>query len=507
MWVNIGDYSSSSNTIVKYAYNQDNNMTSVTDWLNNTTSFTYSQDSQVASVIYPSSTTYNLSFSYDPAGALINEIADNNGTNSNFATTRNANESIASVQTNSGTTQPALYNGANQLVSGGSQSGSGTDSYYNYTVAGGNLNCITAPNTSGYNCSNQNSSYSNSLVYGTNANALGSELGCSVPSSTQLTNCPTTPVANETTYSYSNSGQRISQSTTTSTGTNTTYYSYGSQGNLDCITTPNTLGYNCSNQNPSYSSTFVYNSNGERMAQTLANSSTQLFTWNNNSSVPRIIQDSINSYIYGPNIFNYGPIPIEQINQSNGSVYYLVDNYAGITATYNSSFNLVELQNYSAYGVDNKGGQNITSLGYMGGYEDQGGLVYFIHRQYDPTTGEFLTIDPMFDSTYSAYSYTGGDPMNGSDVSGLWGWNPISDVTQAWNDTGGKAVSFVHKHKKGFEIGAGVVLGVAAAAAPAGSWLASTADGISAFSLMFGIAGTAVDATTGIASASMLCGS
>ncbi len=50
-------------------------------------------------------------------------------------------------------------------------------------------------------------------------------------------------------------------------------------------------------------------------------------------------------------------------------------------------------------------------------------------------------------------------------------------------------------------------LGVAAAGAPAGSWLASTADGISAFSLMFGIAGTAVDATTGIASASMLCGS
>ena len=42
-------------------------------------------------------------------------------------------------------------------------------------------------------------------------------------------------------------------------------------------------------------------------------------------------------------------------------------------------------------------------------------------------------------------------------------------------------------------------LGAAAAAAPAGSWLASTADGLSVFSLMFGIAQTVVDATTGFA--------
>ncbi len=33
--------------------------------------------------------------------------------------------------------------------------------------------------------------------------------------------------------------------------------------------------------------------------------------------------------------------------------------------------------------------------------------------------------------------------MNAVDPLGLWGWNPVSDVTQAWNDTGGKAVHAV----------------------------------------------------------------
>ena len=416
---NCNSPASSSNTIVNYTYNKDNLMTSVSDWLSNDTQFAYNADNQVSSINYPSSTTFNLSLTYDPTGALTNEVVDNNGTNSNIATSRNTNESIASTQTNSGNIQSTSYNGANQVTSAGSQATSGTDSYYNYSIAGGNLNCITQPNSSGYNCSNMNSNSSNSLVYGSNGGVNGGELACSVPSSSILSTCPTTPVTNETTYGYSNAGQRTSQSTVTSTSTNTTYYSYGASGNLNCITLPNTSGYNCSNQNPQYTNTFVYNSSNEIMAETLANSSTQVFTWNNNSSVPRIIDDSLNYYIYGPSVFNYGPIPIEQINQSTGDVYYLVDTYAGVTATYNSSFSGVELQIYSPYGIDQTGGQDITPLCYQAGYQFPNNLVYFINRVYDPTTGEFLTIDPMFDSTYQAYGYVGGDPVNGSDVNGL----------------------------------------------------------------------------------------
>jgi hypothetical protein len=75
--------------------------------------------------------------------------------------------------------------------------------------------------------------------------------------------------------------------------------------------------------------------------------------------------------------------------------------------------------------------------------------------------------------TQTPYSYAGDDPMNQSDPLGLWpSWgdlNPVSAAQRAWNDTGGKAVSYVHQHQTGFEVGAGVVLGVAAATTGVGA--------------------------------------
>ena len=76
-----------------------------------------------------------------------------------------------------------------------------------------------------------------------------------------------------------------------------------------------------------------------------------------------------------------------------------------------------------------------------------------INRYYDPTTGQFMSVDPFADQTGSPYSYTGGDPINGVDPLGL-NW-----LTKAWDDTGGKVVHEISTH--GVEIGliaGGVVL-------------------------------------------------
>ena len=65
----------------------------------------------------------------------------------------------------------------------------------------------------------------------------------------------------------------------------------------------------------------------------------------------------------------------------------------------------------------------------------------------------------------SGTSVAGNDPVNVVDPLGLWGWNPISDATQAWNDTGGKAASYVAKHHQIIEQVATVaVVGLATAA-------------------------------------------
>ena len=40
-------------------------------------------------------------------------------------------------------------------------------------------------------------------------------------------------------------------------------------------------------------------------------------------------------------------------------------------------------------------------------------------RYYDPSTGQFLTVDPLVAATLSPYGYVSGDPINASDPEGL----------------------------------------------------------------------------------------
>jgi hypothetical protein len=42
-----------------------------------------------------------------------------------------------------------------------------------------------------------------------------------------------------------------------------------------------------------------------------------------------------------------------------------------------------------------------------------------VNRYYDPTTGQFISVDPMVNTTGQSYSYTGNDPVNGTDPLGL----------------------------------------------------------------------------------------
>jgi len=56
-----------------------------------------------------------------------------------------------------------------------------------------------------------------------------------------------------------------------------------------------------------------------------------------------------------------------------------------------------------------------------GQYHDaKSGLYYLRARYYDPTTAQFLTVDPDVTSTRSPYAYVEGHPLNGADPSGQW---------------------------------------------------------------------------------------
>ena len=55
------------------------------------------------------------------------------------------------------------------------------------------------------------------------------------------------------------------------------------------------------------------------------------------------------------------------------------------------------------------------------------------------TSAQFLSRDPAVSTTRSPYGYVSGNPLNGTDPLGLWGWNPLDDVAQAASDAASTA--------------------------------------------------------------------
>ena len=146
-------------------------------------------------------------------------------------------------------------------------------------------------------------------------------------------------------------------------------------------------------------SSAVYDGDGLRTSATTSptsgSGSTQSFVWGITYSVPRLLMDSTNAYIYGPS-----GTPIEQVNLSTGSVIYLTaDALGSVRGVVSSGGSLTGSTSYDAYGNPEATGglSSYTPFGFAGGYTDPTGLIYLIGRYYDPQTGQFLSVDPLVD--------------------------------------------------------------------------------------------------------------
>ncbi|MGH9305472.1 MAG: RHS repeat-associated core domain-containing protein, partial [Acidimicrobiales bacterium] len=167
--------------------------------------------------------------------------------------------------------------------------------------------------------------------------------------------------------------------------------------------------------------------------------------------------DGTTDYVYGPN-----GLPLEQIDSSGRVFYYLHDQLGSTRALTDSSGAVVATYTYGPYGqLASSSGSVTNPFRFAGQYQDgESGLYYLRNRYYDPTTAQSMSVDPALGATGSAYGYVGDNPLNTVDPSGLWGWNLISDVSQAAGDVGG----YVARHKVITGIALGVV-GVASGGA------------------------------------------
>jgi RHS repeat-associated protein len=209
-----------------------------------------------------------------------------------------------------------------------------------------------------------------------------------------------------TSYTYNADGQQLSAkqgSTTIASGT------WNGAGELT------TYSDGAANM-----SAATYDGNGLRASESSTPSGgslvTQNFVWNMTSSVPNLLMDSTNAYIFAGS-----GTPAEQVNLSSGSITYLVaDSLGSVRGVVTSSGSLSGSVDYDAWGnPETTGGlSSYTPFGFAGAYTDLSGMIYLIGRYYDPATGQFLSVDPLVHTTRQPYEYASDSPAESTDPSG-----------------------------------------------------------------------------------------
>ena len=215
--------------------------------------------------------------------------------------------------------------------------------------------------------------------------------------------------------------------------------------------------------------------------------------WDMTEELPLILSDGTNSYIYGPD-----GLPIEQINNSTGTVLYLHHDQQGSTRLMTGSTGKSEGKcTYSAYGRRTCEGTATTPLGYDGQYTSSDtGLIYMRARVYDPTTAQFLTVDPIVPITRAPYAYVNDNPLNHMDRTGLCSITPGSSEN-CFSEVPNAVGSVVESVAQNPVEAGGIILGGVAVASGVGEVVAGgtavTEGTLGAISAGSGAAATGLD--------------
>jgi RHS repeat-associated protein len=346
----------------------------VTDWLEHTTTFAYNADSFQTSATFPAGTGDEDVYTYDEADQL-SEVRMSKGAESlaSLAYVRDADGQVKAITSKGlpGEEKPAYeYDSNNRLTKGATTA-------YEYDAADNPTKTGASTNT--YD----------------NANEL--KTGTSVS------------------YSYDELGERTKRTPTSGAAMT---YGYNQAGELTLVERAK------AGKVAGFTDTYAYNGEGLRSSQTLSGTTTFL-AWDTTEALPLILNDGTNSYVYGP-----GGLPVEQINNTTGTVLYLHHDQQGSTRLLTGSTGKAEATfTYDAYGNQTgHTGTATTPLGWDAQYTSSDtGLIYLRNRVYDPSTMQFLTVDPLEMVTRAPYTYGEDNPLNGSDATGLSSWNPFSE--------------------------------------------------------------------------------
>jgi RHS repeat-associated protein len=198
------------------------------------------------------------------------------------------------------------------------------------------------------------------------------------------------------TYTYDAEGNRAK----VTAGNTTTSYSYDQANRLIAVTG----GIN-----------YSYDGDGLRMSKTVGPTTTK-FAWDRSGDLSLLLKDGNIYYVHGPN-----GLSIEQITGGNAT-FLLHDQQDSTRLLTDSTGKVVGTYSYDAWGsTTDHTGNATTNLQYDGQYIDaETGFQYLRARYYDPATGQFITVDPVYRATLEHYNYSADNPLNLADPSGLF---------------------------------------------------------------------------------------
>ncbi len=353
---------------VTRAFDKAGRLQKVTDWLENPTQFAYNADSELGRTTFPTATSDVDKYEYNQADQMSSQtMSRGSETLASYGYGHDNNNQVNTITNHNG-------------ESGEEKTGLEYD-------ADSRLTKIAGATVYEYDAAN------NPTKEGSSTNAYNEtdelEKGTGVS------------------YSYDEVDERTK--TSPEKGPATTY-GYSEAGELMSIERPE------EGATPKIEDTYAYDGNGLRASQTIAGKTTHL-AWDAAESIPLLLSDGTNSYIYGPD-----GLPVEQINNSGGTVLYLHHDQQGSTRMLTGSTGKSEAtMTYDAYGnTTATTGTVTTPLGYDAQYTSADtGLIYLRARVYDPKTAQFLTTDPLQAITRAPYSYAQDSPITDADPSGL----------------------------------------------------------------------------------------
>lgn len=398
---------------VTRSYDQDGNLTSVSDWLGHTTSYGYDAEGNVTSIQRPDGSTATQTFDGNGAITQINDSSPN-GYTFNAGYGRSGEELLTSDnETQTGATSYAYtYDGAARLASATQQTpvgGSPLPSSYSYDPADN----LTATPTG------------------------ASTTSQSYDAADQLTGASDSVTAVKQTFAYDQLGDRTGQ-TNTSTGQQQSY-TYDQQSQLTSYTSAAQNSANQQTGSRNITSKYQYDGTGLRVGR-IVNGTVTVQAYDISGALPQLLLDGFTAYVYGPD-----DLPIEQITYNPSSkgqtvAYYHHDELGSTRALTDSNGHPTATYKYDPYG--NLQASNPTAaattnpLLYAGQYVDsESGLQYLRARYYDPQTAQFLTRDPAVRGTRAPYSYALDKPVDFVDPSGEMvgcgqGWRNVGPVDQ-----------------------------------------------------------------------------